>query len=207
MMLDMSYQIKIDKLLKYKIDGLALDYTEVSDLRKNLNAFFENEISDYTREDIVDYVEGLIPDLMTDLQRRKSLNFDNEDKKLLNNSLLNVMSLQLKELEKWVVDKRTILDDSSDNEEKMIIDDIIAPVKWKGTPTELIELVRALLESNVLDRTLTDKEIVSRFGKFFDVNTSNYAQTQTKIRGRIKDFSIFTKKLDINLEHWVKNKD
>lgn len=80
-------------------------------------------------------------------------------------------------------------------------------LNWKGTPTQLIELIKSLKESNVLDNSLSEKEILNRFELFFNTKLKSYNQSKTKIRNRIKEFTPFIDILKLNLEQWIKSKD
>ncbi|GFD92161.1 hypothetical protein KUL156_34920 [Alteromonas sp. KUL156] len=81
--------------------------------------------------------------------------------------------------------------------------DPISPVPWKGKSTQLVELIKGLIEVGVLDNSLTEKEIVSRFEQFFDFEINSYNQTKTKIRGRAKDNTKFIREIDKSLENWI----
>lgn len=80
-------------------------------------------------------------------------------------------------------------------------------IKWKGTPTELTALIKALIESKVLDNTLTQKKIFENFEQFFDFELKYPDQSMTKLTLRSKDLTPFIDKLKVNLESWIKLKD
>jgi len=80
-------------------------------------------------------------------------------------------------------------------------------INWKGSPTELTALIKSLKESDKLDTSLSEKQIVQRFEKFFNFPLKGYDQTKSKIRKRTKDIAPFIDMLKINLEQWIKNKD
>lgn len=113
--------------------------------------------------------------------------------------------LALKAILRHVQDKRNISPTlpSNDKEYK----NIITPIQWKGTSTELTALIKSLRESNKLEDSLNEKQIVERFEKFFVFPLKGYDQTKTKIRNRINDQTPFIDKLKENLEHWIRNKD
>lgn len=80
-------------------------------------------------------------------------------------------------------------------------------VKWKGTQSELLGLIKSLIESRVFDEKLPQKEIIKRFEFFLDFKINNPDQNLTKIRNRTKDLTPFIDKLRSNLERWIKSKD
>lgn len=87
------------------------------------------------------------------------------------------------------------------------VDKLMKSVEWKGTVTELTALIKSLVESNKLDASLTEKEVVQRFEQFFNYNLKNYSQNNTKIGNRTKDFTPFLDTLKTNLENWIKASD
>jgi hypothetical protein len=87
------------------------------------------------------------------------------------------------------------------------VDKLIKSVEWKGTVTELTALIKSLVESNKLDASLTEKEVVQRFEQFFNYNLKNYSQNNTKIGNRTKDFTPFLDTIKTNLENWIKSSD
>jgi len=80
-------------------------------------------------------------------------------------------------------------------------------IDWKGTPTELTALIKALRLSKKLDTSITENETVKRFEQFFNINLKAHSQNKTKISYRIKDYTPFLDTLKFNLENWIKSKD
>lgn len=83
----------------------------------------------------------------------------------------------------------------------------INSIKWTGTQTELIALIKSLKLSNKLDNSLTEAKTAKIFEEFFNFELKNYSQTKSKFRDRTKDLTPFIDKLKFNLESWIKEKD
>lgn len=212
-MLEFEFQNKIDNLLKHRFNQTtgAIDYSESPELKNELNYCYDILDTNSKRKNLVDYVQNFIPHLKSEISIKEQLinSYGDKTKNSFEDAqflIIEIMKQNLIMTNEWINEKREVLNNELKEKEITLRKDI-EKVKWKGKPTELVELIRALLESNVLDNTLTHKEIVSRFESFFDFKLKGYVQTQTKIRGRTKDLTIFTKKLDRNLENWIKNKD
>ena len=104
--------------------------------------------------------------------------------------------------------KANLIDDiiSCLNKE-FIIKEEFETIQWKGTPTELTALIKALIESEMFSNSLSEKQIKERFEHFFKNEIKHYDQAKSKIRKRTKDLTPFIDKLKTNLERWIKEKD
>lgn len=82
----------------------------------------------------------------------------------------------------------------------------IKPLQWNGTPTQLTELVQALIECKLLPPELTQREIYSRFKVFFNMDF-DHENIKKKIRQRTKDLTPLLEKLMISMEQYVRKDD
>lgn len=82
----------------------------------------------------------------------------------------------------------------------------IKPLQWKGTPTELTELIQSLIECKLLPPELTQREIYSRFKVFFNMDF-DHENIKKKIRQRTKDLTPLLEKLMLSMEQYVHKDD
>ena len=83
----------------------------------------------------------------------------------------------------------------------------IEKLKWQGTKLEFTELIMALVQSNMLNSELTQKEIFKRMKLFFNVDEFNENDKLKDIRKRTNTPTPFINTLETSLSNWIKAKD
>lgn len=85
--------------------------------------------------------------------------------------------------------------------------DILEPLNWNGTELQLTELTKALIQSNLINKELTQKDIFKRLKMFFQIDDFNENDKLKDIRKRTKDKTRLINILETSLTTWITNKD
>lgn len=175
-----------------------------SDYKKRINFCF-NKIEDDLKMDLVDFVDDWLPILKAELiEKEKNLNTTNTDS--AKDYLIAFISLKYDFFSQWVKEKRKqteklyqdILSENTYEIEKNTIDlsntkenekigftensnnSII--LQWYGNQTELIELIKALIENGNLKGKQED--IFDTIQKTYNFKLNNIDQAITKFNSR-----------------------
>lgn len=80
-------------------------------------------------------------------------------------------------------------------------------LNWQGTPLEFSELVKALIESKLLNPELKQHEIYELMRKAFNVEKFDEGQKNKEIKNRSKTSTILINRLETSLTNWIKKND
>jgi hypothetical protein len=95
------------------------------------------------------------------------------------------------------------LKDTSSDKKEYFIDTSIDPIVWNGTPTELIELIKALIENRSIKGD-SQKKIISSFTKFLNIDIKHPDKLIQDIRKRNnKSETLFLDKLQTTLYDYI----
>jgi hypothetical protein len=82
----------------------------------------------------------------------------------------------------------------------------ISKIEWQNTPTDLIELIYALVNTGAIKSGKMD-DLISNFSTFFNCDLSNRYQLHFQIKNRKKEKAKFLEKLRVDFEKYLEKKD
>ncbi|MNR54006.1 hypothetical protein D3C85_1741200 [compost metagenome] len=80
-------------------------------------------------------------------------------------------------------------------------------MKWQGSQLEFAELTKALIQSNLINPELPEKERFARMKQFFNVADFSQSDKLKDIRKRSRDLTPLINTLETALTNWINSKD
>lgn len=80
-------------------------------------------------------------------------------------------------------------------------------LEWKGNTLQFAELVKALIESNLISPELSQKDIFELMREAFNIEHFDEGDKNKQIRNRTKTLTPLINTLEINLTNWIEKKD